>query len=149
MSKLEYPTLLSPGFHRFSFGDLPHTFVSPFADSQRRPMLLAGLNKFLEELAALAIKGDLWFDGSFVTEKSEPDDIDLVVVLDPASVAGLTPEQQLSVQHLFDNPTSKAKYNCDVYCVSSADEVLVSYWRGWFGFRRDGRTAKGIGFISL
>lgn len=149
MSKPEHSTLLAPGFHRFSLDDLPQTFVVPFANSQRRPVLLAGLKKFLEELAALAIKGDLWFDGSFATEKVEPDDIDLVVVLDPASLERLTLEQQLKAQQLFDNPTSKAKYNCDVYCVPSTDIVLVSYWRGWFGFKRDGRTPKGIGFIPL
>ncbi|MEW6023454.1 MAG: hypothetical protein AB1807_15090 [Pseudomonadota bacterium] len=149
MSKPEYPMLLAPGFHRFSLSDLPHTFVTPFATSQRRPILLTGLKKFLDDLAALAIKGDLWFDGSFVTEKSDPDDIDLVVVLDPVSIEGLSPQQQLTVQQLFDNPSSKAKYNCDVYCVLSTDVVWVSYWRGWFGFKRDGRTPKGIGFISL
>jgi len=149
MSKPEHPTLLAPGFHRFSLSDLQHTFVAPFSTSQRRPMLLAGLKKFLDELAALAIKGELWFDGSFVTEKTEPDDIDLVVVLDPASVAALTPQQQHSVEQLFDNPSAKAKYNCDVYCTFSSDVSMVAYWRGWFCFKRDGRTPKGIGFISL
>lgn len=149
MSKPEHPTLLAPGFHNFSFSDMQNAFITPFAFSHRRPMLLAGLKKFLDELTALAIRGDVWFDGSFVTEKIDPDDIDLVVVLDADSVAALTDQQQLSVQQLFDNPLSKAKYNCDVYCVLNTELAWVSYWRGWFGFKRDGRTPKGIGCISL
>lgn len=149
MSKPEHPTLLAPGFHKFALDELPKTFVVPFASSQRRFMLLAGLKRFVEELAALAIKGELWFDGSFVTEKIDPDDIDLVVVLDPASVAELTLQQQRNVQQLFDNPSARAKYNCDVYFTLSSDVNMVAYWRGWFCFKRDGRTPKGIGFISL
>jgi hypothetical protein len=81
MSKAEFPHLLPVGFHRFTLDELPATFVEPFTYSQRRPMLLEGLRKFAVELSALGIKGELWFDGSFVCEKNEPDDVDLVVII--------------------------------------------------------------------
>lgn len=149
MSKPEFAPLLPAGFHRFALDELSKTFVLPFAFSQRRPMLLDGLTKFVSELAALGISGELWFDGSFVSEKTDPDDIDVVFVIDPESIAHLTPEQEVAVQRTFDNPSARAMFNCDVYCVSSSDAVGVSYWRGWFGFKRDGKTPKGIGFISL
>lgn len=149
MLKPEFPTLLSPGFHQYQLSELHATFVAPFTESVRRSMLLAGLLQFIEELKALSIRGELWFDGSFVTEKCDPDDIDLVVILDPVSLADLTPEQQQIARHLFHQPSSKAKYNCDVYFASSDDVGMVSYWRGWYGFKRDQRTAKGIGFIPL
>jgi hypothetical protein len=149
MLKPEFPSLLPPGFRQYQLSELHATFVAPFMESVRRPMLLAGLVMFIAELKALAIEGELWFDGSFVTEKCDPDDIDLVVILDSASLENLTPEQQQTVRHLFHQPSSKAKYNCDVYCALSDDTRMVSYWRGWYGFKRDQRTAKGIGFIPL
>ena len=149
MQKTQFPALLLPGFRRFELSELHDVFVAPFTDSVRRSILLAGLTKFIGEIKALDITGELWFDGSFVTEKLDPDDIDLVVVFDRTSVATLTLEQQQKVQHLFNQPSSKAKYNCDVYCVQNDDVVMVSYWRGWFGFKRDGQTAKGIGSITL
>lgn len=149
MIKPELPTLLPPGFHQFSLNELHETFVAPFSGSVRRPMLVAGLMKFIEEVKSLAIAGELWFDGSFVTEKVDPDDIDFVVIFDPASISRLTSEQQQKMEYLFHQPSSKARYNCDVYCALSSDVGTVSYWRGWFGFKRDGRTPKGIGLITL
>lgn len=149
MSKPEFPPLLPAGFHRFALDDLSKTFVLPFASSQRRPMLLDGLRKFVSELATLGITGELWFDGSFVCEKNDPDDIDVVVVIDTESIAHFTPEQEAVAERTFDNPAARAMFGCDVYCVLSSDAVGVSYWRGWFGFKRDGKTPKGIGFISL
>lgn len=149
MSKPEFPHLLPAGFHKFTLDDLSKTFVLPFAYSQRRPMLLAGLRAFVLELAALQITGELWFDGSFVCEKNDPEDIDLVVVIDPDPLASFTAEQQAKVFRTLDNPTARAMFSCDVYCVLSSDAAGVSYWRGWFGFKRDGKTPKGIGFISL
>jgi hypothetical protein len=149
MLKPEFPSLLPPGLHQFQLGDLHAAFVAPFTQSVRRSMLLAGFTKFIDEVKTLAICGELWFDGSFVTEKQDPDDIDLVLIFDPASLECLTPEQQQAARHLFHQPSSKAKYNCDVYCASSADPVIVSYWRGWYGFKRDQRTAKGVGFLTL
>lgn len=149
MSKPEFPPLLPAGFHRFALDDLSKTFVLPFAFSLRRPMLLKGLKKFVAELESLGITGELWFDGSFVCEKNDPDDIDLVVVIDPESIEHLTPEQKVAVERTFDNPTARAMFHCDVYCVLRSDTVRVSYWRGWFGFERDGKTPRGIGFISL
>lgn len=149
MSKPEFPNLLSPGFHHFTLDDLPSIFVIPFANSLRRPMLVAGLRKFATEVAALGLRGELWFDGSFVCEKNEPDDIDLVVIVDPHSLEQLGAEQYDLVERVFHNPTAKALYGCDVYFAVSSDIGSVSYWRGWYGFKRDGKTAKGIGFISL
>jgi hypothetical protein len=149
MFKPEFPNLLPAGFHKFTVAALAGTFVEPFAYSQRRPMLLAGLRKFAAELTALGVKGELWFDGSFVCEKNEPDDVDLVVIIDTASLADFTDEKHSAVQRVLDNATAKAMFGCDAYCVLSTDDVGVSYWRGWYGFKRDGKTAKGIGYISL
>jgi hypothetical protein len=149
MSKPEFSPILSAGFHEFTIDELARTFVEPFVHSQRRQMLFGGLRNFVSQIVALGITGELWFDGSFVCTKNEPDDIDLVVVVDADSLAHFTVAQHALVERAFDNTTARAMFGCDVYCVLSSDVVGVSYWRGWFGFRRDGKTPKGIGYILL
>lgn len=149
MEKQDYQPLLPAGFHHFDTETLQETFVTPFAESTRRALLLAGLLKFVSQLKTLAIKGELWFDGSFATSKSDPDDIDLVVIFERESVEALTTEQQQQIQQLLHQPSARAQYNCDVYCTVKDDANMVSYWRGWFGFKRDGKTPKGIGLITL
>lgn len=149
MHKREFPNLLSPGFHHFAIDDLEPMFVTPFIASTRRVLLLRGLLDFIDDVTKLGIVGELWFDGSFVTQKTDPDDVDLVVVFDHAVMNSLDPYQQRKAIHLFHQPFAKAHYNCDVYCVPGDDMVMVSYWRGWFGFQRDGRSPKGIGWVTL
>ena len=149
MSKPEFEPLLSPGFHCYTLGQLRKSFVLPFVTSRSRPVLLSGLRKFVIELRALNISGELWFDGSFVSEKQDPCDVDLVVVMNPCSFNQMSDTRAAALRRLLDNPTSKARFGCDVYCVSAADLNGVSYWRGWFAFKRDGKTPKGIGFILL
>ncbi len=149
MEKQDFQPLLPAGFHHFDAETLQATFVTPFAESARRPLLLAGMLKFIDDLKELAITGELWFDGSFATIKNNPDDIDLVVVYDPESIEALSTEQQQKAGYLFHQPSARAQYNCDVYCAPRSDVGLVSYWRGWFGFKRDGKTPKGIGLFTL
>ena len=147
--KPEFPNLLQPGFHQFALTDLHDKFVMPFPASIRRQPLLDGLLSFIQEMKSLAIAGELWFDGSFITEKLDPDDVDLVLVLEENSVNSLTAIEQKRLARLLHNPSASMQYHCDVYCVLSNDIVMISYWRGWYGFKRDGKTPKGIGLIEL
>ncbi len=149
MQKHEFPNLLPAGFHEFNIVDLAALCVTPFATSHRRSLLLNGLLAFIKEVTNIGIAGELWFDGSFITQKVDPDDVDLLVVFDGKTMNQLSVAHQNSVKRLFDPAYAKSHYNCDVYSVPSDDMVMVSYWRGWFGFQRDGKSPKGIAWIKL
>jgi len=69
--------LLSPGRHPMGLTELRDLTVARFPVSVRRPMLFAELERLTADLNRLHVVCELWVDGSFLTEKMEPDDIDL------------------------------------------------------------------------
>lgn len=75
--KTAYQPLLPPGQHVMSMGDLHAICVGMFPASAGRPILFAELQRLVADLQALHLTCELWIDGSFLTEKQEPSDIDL------------------------------------------------------------------------
>ena len=55
--------------------------VAPLSASQRRTTLFSALDALVTNLILLSIPCELWINGSFLTEKLEPDDIELWFVI--------------------------------------------------------------------
>jgi hypothetical protein len=80
--------------------------------------------------------------GSYITTKSEPNDVDVILVMDEGfSLDGCTPESQA----LFDHPIAQARYGASIFWMRSntligetVDE-FIAYWQ----IKRDG-TQRGI-----
>ena len=107
---------------------------------------MAGLRAMVGLLTADGIRGDLWVDGSFVTKKLEPDDVD--VVLELSELTGITPEQENRLKWFgsrqpADMGQKRADYSCHCYLTLSSNH---DYWLGQFG--RD-RSANPKGIIVL
>ncbi len=145
-AKEEFPALLEPGVHSYTLDELSKLTVEKF-DSVRREELYKNLCLFSQELESTGIAAKLWVDGSFLTQKPDPNDIDLVVMFCPKSVDALPPDSQRALVLLLDNQASKARFSLDVYCIDYNNAQDCSYWRGWLGFHRDGITAKG--FVAI
>jgi hypothetical protein len=77
--KPEFPPLLAAGFYTRTMEELRKMCVEPYPSSQRRPEIMAGLESIHLRLIGLSITGELWVDGSFLTKKEEPDDVDVVL----------------------------------------------------------------------
>lgn len=149
--KADAPALLGAGVHHVTSHRLKEIAVDPFPQDQRRMELFGKFLAWRDEIRAMGISGSVWLDGSFMTAKHEPGDIDLVFYLE---VRGQTwsPVQQMKLTSLLDRATSRAVYGLDLYPVDALDpdlEQKASYWRGWFGFCRDKRTAKGIAEVVI
>jgi hypothetical protein len=71
---------LPDGTHDADLEEIRERFGT-FQASERRPTLFARLKAYVEEARSSGIVVALVIDGSFVTSKSEPNDIDLVVIL--------------------------------------------------------------------
>lgn len=85
--KPEFPPLLPPGLHVIPEAALYTLTVESFATSTRRQPLWDSLMEFCEDLRNDGmIPSQLWLNGSFLTEKIEPDDIDLIVEADLAVI---------------------------------------------------------------
>ena len=62
---------------------LKQVFVDEFQESQTRNAIFEGFQKFLTNFSNFTnISFDIWIDGSFVTKKLNPNDIDVVLIID-------------------------------------------------------------------
>lgn len=143
MTKPEYEPLLSAGFHDIDINNLDEIFVDNFTNKTRRSHLVSQLRIFLGELSQVNAKFEIWLDGSFLTLKDEPGDIDLLIVYDKNQMNTLSINEKKIINSLFNRPTTKIRYDLDILLCQNDDINNRSYWRGWFGFTRN-EVPKGI-----
>ena len=72
--------LLPPGRHACTVEEIAGRFGA-FRGGEQRPRLMVSLMEFVAEARAAGIVRALLVDGSFVTAKPAPNDIDLVVIV--------------------------------------------------------------------
>src|SRR5439155_19032770 len=98
--KAEFPPLLQSGLHEMSVDDLKAMVVDGFPLSTRRGTLWDNLIQILERLKALKIPCKILVDGSFLTKKIDPDDVDFVIDLPVAISDNPTPAQERFLNQL-------------------------------------------------
>jgi len=149
--KPDAPPLLEAGIHHLTSHRLKQIAVDAFPADTRRSELFGKFLAWREQLRSAGISGVAWLDGSFLTQKFNPDDIDLIF-WSPTTTRPLSDAEKRLVAKLLDKPTCRATYDLDVYCESPRGEDVVhsqAYWKGMFGFCHDGRTAKGIAEVVI
>lgn len=154
--KEEFPPLLDLGFHVMTLAELRSMCVTAFPLSKSRGQIMDGLEKFVDILRAEGTVGALWVDGSFMTQKLDPHDVDIVL-----SVQWSFYENGTAAQHAIVDLVAvadfKPDYFCDAYLLweySKDDELYAwgewerAYWIRQFGFSR-GIDKKGMALIQL
>jgi hypothetical protein len=110
-------------------------------------------------LCRWGISCKLWIDGSFLTEKIDPHDVDFVVVLPENFHDAATPEQLAILEWLCEDIAQPAKKMllCDAYAlyeVSPGDPGYTDYllddalWKKTFGTSRQ-HEPKGMVVVAL
>lgn len=154
-SKPEFLPLFSTGRHEVSLAELRQICVDGFPLSTTRYKIMEGLEKVLQELRAGSIEGEVWVDGSFVTEKMNPEDVDLVLRVSAQFYDNATDKQRKTVDWLASN--LRNTHLCHSYSFMEWPENHPNYWPGqymfnyWmrqFGFSR-GNEMKGIPVVAL
>lgn len=152
--KPEFPPLLPAGLQPMSVAELKALTVESFPLSASRSVIFTGLENLLAELNRWAIQAEVWIDGSFLTQKIDPEDCDLVVRLDSEFVERCSPEQFQVLSWI--NSNLKATLLCDSYVFAewpegheghAAGAALRADWLRWFGHDRRG-GAKGMAVIG-
>lgn len=135
--------MLPAGVHDYSVDEFITQFVNGFPTSQRRKQIAAVLFDFAKEIFTYGIPYEFWIDGSYVTDKVNPNDADLVLFFQYSDLTSLKPQI----------PLLRQKYlpNLDTYymCAASPENQKIllpavynklvndrNYWRGQFGFDR-------------
>lgn len=148
-TKPDYPPLLPPGFSETTTEQLAAVAVQPFPGSIRRPALFDALLVFLELIGQSKLVGELWIDGSFVTSKEEPDDIDVLLVFDPVVLNALSEQEKQHIGYLLDQRRAWESFRLHLFAVSSEQLDDKAYWRGLFCFQHDESTPKGVALIKV
>ncbi len=153
MAKPDFPALLAPGLHTLTLPELHALAVAPFPLDPRRQDLFDKLSTWVGAVQSSGVTGILWLDGSYLTQKPAPDDIDCVL-WNPAwtTPASVTAANQQQLQRLFDRPTARALYGLDFYPEAPAPDQVFhreAYWRGVLGFAHDRVTAKGFAELQV
>ncbi len=113
------------------------------------------LEKIIDGLSKQKIEGEVWVDGSFLTQKIEPEDSDILLYVSGDFYDNSTPEQRNQIDFVGSN--LKTQFLCDSYALPyypqghqwyNDTEWFKAYWIRQFGFTRKDEP-KGIAVIKL
>lgn len=154
--KPEFPPLLSPGFHLMTLDDVTRLCVDEFPLSTTRAPIMDGIAHLCETLDNEGIQCDAWLDGSFLTQKIDPRDVDVVFRILAEFLDRGSPHQRRIIEwatHLDRYDTHK----CDTYAwlehppghrYFPDSKELGEKWAKWFGESRGG-VPKGIAVVQI
>lgn len=112
--KIDCQPLLAPGRHSIKLEEAKSLFVDPFNCTKRYEIYMA-FYQLAGELITRGIPCQLWLDGSFVTDKHQPEDLDMSVQIDADVVDALSPENSSFIFSKIANPESKYLGVLDAY----------------------------------
>jgi hypothetical protein len=138
----EFDPILPAGIHCMTLEEFRFKFVDQFSYSTRRRLIFDKFSQFLDKVLSVKFVTELWLNGSFITEKPEPGDIDVVAFYDESKSNRLDDSFR---DFLRDIEFIQLNFLTDIR-FSSNNENWKSYWRGWYGFSRD---QKPKGFVRL
>ncbi len=101
------------------------------------------------------INAKIWLDGSFLTEKINPKDIDFIAVVDSRVYDSGTAEQRAVLDGLVEGELWKPSFLCDTNVVYvdppeyTGSTNVLAYWERRFGFSVNDHTPKGIVIIEV
>lgn len=151
---------LNPGIHSYTITEFEEQFIKEFPNSSRRKLIYNDFRMWIKNVINEVPPRYIWLDGSFLTEKLNPNDLDLVLFYRPEDI----PSKDISNKLGFLINNVSRKFNCDAYFTLTLDHLdpmilqqmqqtnpqstmMKTYWKGQFGFDRKNQ-AKGIILIE-
>lgn len=136
-------------------GNVEQVCVDMFPLSSVRATIFNGLVTLVQTLETAGVPGHLWIDGSFLTEKIDPKDVDVILKVDGSVYNSGTPEQRAAIDWV--NANQKLTLKCDSYALfeyppgdplHDEGRWWYSWWHRQWGFSRED-DPKGIVVVSL
>lgn len=133
--------------------ELRQLCVDRFPLSTSRAGIMSDLESLVGVLRAALLDVEIWIDGSFVTEKIDPDDVDLVVPFAAEAYDRGTDAQRNALEWLNSNTSNQLRCDSYVFAEFAAGHPQHqwsldrrAYWLKQFGFGRNGQ-AKGMAVL--
>ena len=127
------------GIHRVHIATIVHRFGSAAGTRARCTVRLAHLHDLAQRTGHL-LRCVVF--GSYVTAKSEPNDVDLILVMDDDFRLAECP---IESRALFDHPIAQARYGASIFwirpglLIGETVDQFIAYWQT----KRDG-SRRGI-----
>lgn len=162
-SKFDYPPLLPPGGHYMDLAGVRELCVDRFSDEsfRKREQLFYEAEAAVQDVLIAKLPCRIWINGSFLTEKPEPDDIDIMLLVDLDVAEQLTESQRIVIDkfnnHSYSSLVDSAAYvvfpSGHELCGSGCDfreyadvygEEHSGEWRKGYAVLRAGETDVGL-----
>ena len=145
------PVLSSEGYPPTGLFDCELSEVSArfgvFSGSDRRPQLFARLEQLARSMRASGLFEELIVDGSFVTAKAQPNDIDVIAVLRPGH--NFERDLPMSEYALVSRALLRRRFGFDVI-VAERDSALYKTYVEFFSRVREApELRKGLLRVRL
>lgn len=138
---------LPPGVHHASVDEIRQRFVTDVGDSAARRDIFERWLQHRRALLELVEVPAQWLCGSFVTDKHDPNDLDVVTILDGPAFDDLPPHRRLVVEMLVRGNYTERLWRVDAWPTFRypADHpgreiatAATAWLAGHFGSDRDG-----------
>lgn len=142
---------------QLTFEELKQLFVTPFSPDSLRHSIFENYCRFLDDFQTQIIPNFIqWVDGSFVTKKANPADIDFVTILDFKTFV----ENKQLIESQFRLTGAKKTYDVDAYTVRKYPEEHrnhllyqheLVYWDNWFSSTKKNKAKMKFpkGFVEV
>jgi hypothetical protein len=142
-----YPDKLLPeGVYRCDKNSLMGRFVYCFPHSKTRDKIATGFFQLKEQCEKIGVELTHWANGSFVTSKVDPGDIDVLHIVDSTDIDSLPPEHQQFVSHVLEGKeNTKERFHTDSFLVVKIPkgkpgheeaEMTIEGWKDFWGHTR-------------
>lgn len=148
---MELPT----GRYLATIGEFEQRFVNTFPSSATRAKIYEGWRRRREELQSIVRVEQEWIDGSFVTGKSNPKDIDVVTFILAHEIDAIPISDRQRVLELTCGNHPKIVFGCDSYLATVLPEDHPFYneflrYRGyWDNQWSRSRTGSQKGYVEV
>jgi len=136
--------LLPPGVHDCTLDEVRRSF-GVFRTTDRRPTLYDKLQALVQEAWATGLVAEIIIDGSFVTAKPDPNDIDLILVLNAGH--DFTAELRPFEYNVLSRRQARKIYGFDLLVAMHASAVYAEYVAFFAQVR--GETSRRKGLLRL
>ncbi len=146
-----YSATLKSGIHDMGLEELYDLAVRRYPAGSRRQVLWQGfLELYRHFLLNCGLVGlDIWVDGSFLTSKTEPNNINMVLWITEEHLDACTDDQFEELRQLRDLQVILKKYGVHLFLTNAGDAFDAALLQGWFGNGYGPYESKGFARITL
>ena len=152
--KFDHPPLLAPGRHFTCLSRLESICVGPFPGSKVRSELFSKLCALVDAFTKMGLPCEMLVNGSFLTGKLNPSDVDVAVIIDPDVAENMTESKEGLINDVNDNnfiegvdafvetlfPIGHPSFR------ANGNEML---WSEQYGREHNGEYLKGIAVLRI